>query len=85
MGGREVGSLANLWFAHRDLANPAHRAEVAALWGMDDVPATPGNTAIDMFEAVRIGDIKVLWLVPIPRSQCPSGRWYARHWKKPSW
>jgi assimilatory nitrate reductase catalytic subunit len=29
MGGREVGGLANLLPAHRDLANPAHRAEVA--------------------------------------------------------
>src|SRR5574343_1706895 len=29
MGGREVGGLANLLSAHRDLANPQHRAEVA--------------------------------------------------------
>ena len=34
MGGREVGGLANLLSAHRDLANPQHRAEVAALWGV---------------------------------------------------
>jgi assimilatory nitrate reductase catalytic subunit len=39
MGGREVGGLANLLSAHRDLDNPAHRAEVAALWGVTDVPA----------------------------------------------
>jgi assimilatory nitrate reductase catalytic subunit len=39
MGGREVGGLANLLSAHRDLANPVHRAEVAALWGVPDVPA----------------------------------------------
>ncbi len=62
MGGREVGGLANLLSAHRDLANPEHRAEVAALWGVDAVPATPGKTAIEMFEAVRNGDIKVLWI-----------------------
>lgn len=62
MGGREVGGLANLLSAHRDLANPADRAEVAALWGVDDVPATPGKTAIDMFEAVRHGDIRILWI-----------------------
>jgi hypothetical protein len=43
MGGREVGGLANLLSAHRDLANPAHRAEVAALWGVPDVPAAPGQ------------------------------------------
>ncbi|MBC7573456.1 MAG: molybdopterin-dependent oxidoreductase [Herminiimonas sp.] len=62
MGGREVGGMANLMSAHRDLANPAHRAEVAALWGVDDVPAKPGKTAVEMFEAVRSGEIKLLWI-----------------------
>ena len=62
MGGREVGGMANLLSAHRDLANPVHRAEVAALWGVADVPATPGKTAVEMFEAVRKGDIKLLWI-----------------------
>ncbi|QAU35580.1 nitrate reductase [Janthinobacterium sp. 17J80-10] len=63
MGGREVGGMANLLSAHRDLANPAHRAEVARLWGIDDVPAKPGKTAVEMFEAVRTGEIKILWIV----------------------
>ena len=62
MGGREVGGLANLLSAHRDLENPAHRAEVARLWGVDAVPATPGKTAVEMFEAVRRGEIKAIWI-----------------------
>ncbi len=62
MGGREVGGMANLLSAHRDLANPAHRAEVAALWGVDSVPETPGKTALEMFEAVARGEIKALWI-----------------------
>ncbi|MFT5961223.1 MAG: assimilatory nitrate reductase catalytic subunit, partial [Burkholderiaceae bacterium] len=62
MGGREVGGMANLLSAHRDLGNPVHRAEVAALWGIDDVPATPGKTAVELFEAVRSGQIKLLWI-----------------------
>jgi len=62
MGGREVGGLANLLSAHRDLANPAHRAEVAALWGVADVPATPGASAVEMFEAAAEGRIKALWI-----------------------
>ncbi|MBW8306677.1 MAG: molybdopterin-dependent oxidoreductase, partial [Thiobacillus sp.] len=62
MGGREVGGLANLLSAHRDLDNPAHRAEVARLWGVDDVPATPGKTAVEMFEAVRRGEIRAIWI-----------------------
>ena len=62
MGGREVGGLANLLSAHRDLGNVEHRAEVARLWGIDDVPAKPGKTAVEMFEAVRAGEIKILWI-----------------------
>ena len=62
MGGREVGGLANLLSAHRDLANPAHRAEVAALWGVPDVPGKPGKTAVEMFQAAADGEIKALWI-----------------------
>lgn len=62
MGGREVGGLANLLSAHRDLANPEHRAEVARLWGVDSVPAMPGKTAVEMFQAAADGEIKALWI-----------------------
>ncbi|HUG24340.1 molybdopterin-dependent oxidoreductase [Piscinibacter sp.] len=62
MGGREVGGLANLLSAHRDLANAEHRAEVARLWGVDEVPAAPGKTAVEMFEAAADGQIKALWI-----------------------
>jgi assimilatory nitrate reductase catalytic subunit len=63
MGGREVGGLANLLSAHRDLANPVHRAEVAALWGIERVPETPGRTAIEMFQAAADGAVRALWIV----------------------
>ena len=63
MGGREVGGLANLLSAHRDLAKAEHRAEVARLWGVKDVPATPGKAAVQMFEAAAEGEIKLLWIV----------------------
>ena len=62
MGGREVGGLANLLSAHRDLANPQHRAEVAALWGVPSVPDQPGKTAVEMFQAAADGEIKALWI-----------------------
>ena len=62
MGGREVGGMANLLSAHRDLANPQHRAEVAALWGVPDVPAIPGKTAVELFDAIRSGEIKAVWI-----------------------
>ena len=63
MGGREVGGLANLLSAHRDMADPVHRAEVAALWGVPSVPHQPGRTAVDMFQAAADGAIKALWIV----------------------
>jgi assimilatory nitrate reductase catalytic subunit len=62
MGGREVGGLANLLSAHRDMANPTHRAEVAALWGVPAVPDKPGKTAVEMFEAAADGEIRALWI-----------------------
>jgi assimilatory nitrate reductase catalytic subunit len=62
MGGREVGGLANLLPAHRDLSDPEHRAEVAKFWGVRDIPTRPGKTAVEMFEAARRGEIKVLWI-----------------------
>ena len=62
MGGREVGGMANLLSGHRDLSNAGHRAEVAALWGVDSVPEKPGKTAVEMFQAAADGEIKALWI-----------------------
>ena len=62
MGGREVGGLANLMSGHRNMANPAHRAEVAALWGVKDVPATVGYSAVELFKAVNEGKVKAVWI-----------------------
>ena len=62
MGGREVGAMASLLCAHRELANPDHRAEVAAFWGVEKIPAQPGKSAVEMFEAVRAGEIKIVWI-----------------------
>ncbi|MDQ8022956.1 MAG: molybdopterin-dependent oxidoreductase [Moraxellaceae bacterium] len=62
MGGREVGGLANLISAHRDMANPAHRAEVAALWGVPSVPDKPGYSAVELFRAINDGKVKAVWI-----------------------
>lgn len=62
MGGREVGGMANLLSAHRDLNNPEHRAEIAKFWGVSDVPAKAGKTAVEMFDAVKAGEIKAIWI-----------------------
>ncbi|MFZ2853278.1 MAG: molybdopterin-dependent oxidoreductase [Rhodocyclaceae bacterium] len=62
MGGREVGGLSNLLSAHRDLANPAHRAEMARFWGVPFVAQRPGKAAIDLFRALKTGEVKAVWI-----------------------
>lgn len=62
MGGREVGGMANLLPAHRDMANPVHLAEIAQFWGVDSIPGQPGKTAVEMFDAIREGSIKAVWI-----------------------
>ena len=62
MGGREVGGMANLLSGHRDLANAEHRDEIAKLWGVTSVPEAVGKTAIEMFDAVKDGSIKAIWI-----------------------
>lgn len=62
MGGRETGGMATLLPGHRKPDDPAHRAEVAAIWGVDGLPETPGLPAVDMFDAALAGTVKVLWI-----------------------
>ncbi|WP_181298757.1 nitrate reductase [Pseudomonas sp. Q2-TVG4-2] len=62
MGGRETGSLSNLLPGHREAGNAAHRAEVADYWGIPVLPDSPGLSAIELFEAVRSGEVKALWI-----------------------
>lgn len=63
MGGREVGGMASLLAAHRDLANPVHREEVAAFWGSGPIAAEPGLTATEMFDALEAGRMKAIWII----------------------
>ena len=62
MGGREVGGLATTLAAHRDLGNPAHRAEMERLWNVPRVPDRPGLTAVELFDAAARGEVKMLWI-----------------------
>ena len=62
MGGREVGGMASLLAAHKVLSNPQHREEVADFWGVDHISPHPGLTATQMFEALRSGQMKAIWI-----------------------
>ena len=62
MGGREVGGMATTLAAHRDIANATHRAEIEALWEVERISPERGKTAVEMFEAAKNGEIKLLWI-----------------------
>lgn len=65
MGGREVGGLANLLPAHRDLSQEAHRNEVEKFWQipLGTIQPKPGLTATEMFEALNDGKLKAIWIL----------------------
>ncbi len=60
MGGREVGGLANTLAAHMDF-DQADR--VGRFWNAPEIARQPGLKAVDMFEAVRNGSIKAVWVM----------------------
>ncbi len=63
MGGREVGGMANLLAAHKDLGNPIHRKEVHDFWGGKEIQGEPGYTATEMFDALEKGKLKAIWII----------------------
>ena len=63
MGGREVGGMANLLAAHKDLSNDVHRKEVEDYWGSKPIQKKPGLTATEMFDALEEGKLKAIWIV----------------------
>ncbi len=62
MGGRETGGMANTLAGHMDFA-PEDRDRVARFWGAPNTARAPGLKAVEMFEAVRSGKIKAIWVM----------------------
>ncbi|WP_236977816.1 nitrate reductase [Membranihabitans maritimus] len=83
MGGREVGGMASLLAAHKDLSNPEHRNEVSAFWGGKEISGKPGYTATEMFDALEKGNLKAIWIVCTnPMVSLPDSRKVERALKK---
>lgn len=62
MGGREVGGLANQLAIHRGFdADSIER--VSQFWKTNRLATKPGLKAVELFEAVERGDIKVIWIM----------------------
>ena len=63
MGGREVGGMANLLAAHKNLADPKDRRDVAEFWGSNPISDKTGLTATEMFDALDNGKLKAIWII----------------------
>ena len=61
---REVGTSNNRLPADMVVTNPEHRAEAERIWKLPagTIPAKPGYHAVDMFRALKRGDVKCLWI-----------------------
>lgn len=62
MGGREVGGLANQLAAHMDFS-PEDRNRIRRFWNAPNLVHKPGLKAVDMFDAIKRGEIKFLWVI----------------------
>jgi assimilatory nitrate reductase catalytic subunit len=62
MGGRETGGLATTLAAHMDFS-PADTDRVRRFWSSPTIAPAPGLKAVEMFEAVRAGKIKAIWIM----------------------
>jgi assimilatory nitrate reductase catalytic subunit len=62
-GGREHGQKADQLPGYRKIDNPAHRAEVAAVWGVDpDTLPRPGLSACELLDRVA-GEIRAMLIM----------------------
>jgi assimilatory nitrate reductase catalytic subunit len=62
MGGREVGGLANQLAVHRGF-DPESVALVQQFWRSPTIATKPGFKAVELFDAVDRGEIKVIWIM----------------------
>ncbi|HEY0334050.1 MAG TPA: molybdopterin-dependent oxidoreductase [Stenotrophomonas sp.] len=64
MGGREVGGMATMLAAHREIGSPSDRDDLERLWGLPAgrLSAQPGTPAVELFEGLREGRIKAVWI-----------------------
>ncbi len=63
MGGREVGGLANQLAAHMRFDRPEDLDCVRRFWNAPSLATSPGLKAVELFDAVRDGRVKALWVI----------------------
>ncbi len=75
MGGREVGGLANQLAAHMSFEQPEDIERLRRFWRAPHLATRAGLKAVELFEAVREGRVKALWIMSTnPAESMPRAR-----------
>lgn len=62
-GACDVGCLPSVLPGYQPVADGAKRGAVAAAWGLDALPDTPGLTIVEMMEAAAAGRVRAMYIM----------------------
>lgn len=62
-GACDMGALPNVFTGYQPVGSGENRAKFAAAWGVQDLPAEPGLTVGEMFEAAADGRLKGMYIM----------------------
>jgi NADH-quinone oxidoreductase subunit G len=72
-GALEAGALGNVLPGGRPVMDAAARVDIAAAWGVDSLPATPGRSALEIINALTSGDLDAVVVGGVDAHDLPHG------------
>ena len=73
-GALEAGALGNLLPGGRPVSDAAARVDIAAAWGVDSLPTTPGRSTSEIISALAAGDLDAVVVGGVDAHDLPHGR-----------
>ena len=73
-GALEAGALGTLLPGGRPVADAAARVDIAAAWGVDSLPATPGRTSTEIIESLAARELDAVVIGGVDAHDLPAGR-----------
>jgi NADH-quinone oxidoreductase subunit G len=73
-GALEAGALGNVLPGGRPVMDAAARVDIAAAWGVDSLPATPGRSASEIIDALTSRDLDAVVVGGVDALDLPHGR-----------
>jgi len=73
-GALEAGALGNLLPGGRSVTDAAARVDIAAAWGVDSLPTTPGRSTSEIISALAAGDLDAVVVGGVDAHDLPHGR-----------